>query len=52
VKRGASLPGPYTHLSTLRLIEDSFGLPHLRAAARPEVKSLEPAFKAGVPRVP
>jgi hypothetical protein len=52
VKRGASLPGPYTHYSTLRLIEDSFGLPHLRDAARPEVKSLGDAFTSGVPRLP
>jgi phosphatidylinositol-3-phosphatase len=49
VKRGASLPGPYTHYSTLRLIEDSLGLPRLREAARPEVKSLGDAFTHGVP---
>jgi phosphatidylinositol-3-phosphatase len=51
VKRGASLAGPYTHYSTLRLIEDSFGLPRLRDAARPDVKSLRDAFTAGVPRL-
>jgi phosphatidylinositol-3-phosphatase len=51
VRRGASLPGPYTHYSTLRLIEDSLGLPRLREAARPEVNSLAPAFKAGIPRL-
>jgi hypothetical protein len=51
VRSGASLPGPYTHYSTLRLIEDSFGLPRLREAARPEVKSLGAAFKSGVPRL-
>jgi phosphatidylinositol-3-phosphatase len=51
VKRAASLPGPYTHYSTLRLIEDSFGLPRLREAARPEVKSLDAAFKSGPPQL-
>jgi phospholipase C len=51
VRPGASLPGPFTHYSTLRLIEDSFGLPRLRDAARPEVKPLDPAFKSGVPRL-
>jgi phosphatidylinositol-3-phosphatase len=51
VKHGASLPGPYTHYSTLRLIEDSLGLPRLREAARPEVNSLAPAFVHGVPRL-
>jgi phosphatidylinositol-3-phosphatase len=51
VKRGASLAGPYTHYSTLRLIEDSLRLPRLREAARPEVKSLGDAFTAGVPRL-
>jgi hypothetical protein len=51
VKRGATLPGPYTHYSTLRLIEDSLRLPRLREAARPEVKSLGDAFTGGVPRL-
>ena len=51
VKRGASLPGPYTHYSILRLIEDSLGLPHLGDAGNPAVKSLGPAFTAGVPRL-
>jgi len=51
VRPGASLPGPFTHYSTLRLIEDSFGLPRLRDAARPEVKPLDAAFKAGPPRL-
>jgi phosphatidylinositol-3-phosphatase len=52
VRPGASLPGPFTHYSTLRLIEDSFGLRRLRDAARPEVKPLDAAFKAGLPRLP
>jgi phosphatidylinositol-3-phosphatase len=51
VKPGASLPGPYTHYSVLRLIEDSFGVPRLREAGRLEVRSLAPAFKTGVPRL-
>jgi phospholipase C len=51
VRRGVSLPGPYTHYSILRLVEDSFGLPRLREAKRPDVKSLAPAFKSGVPRL-
>jgi phosphatidylinositol-3-phosphatase len=51
VRSGASLPGPYTHYSTLRLIEDSLGLPRLREARRPDVKSLAPAFTRGVPRL-
>jgi phosphatidylinositol-3-phosphatase len=51
VKRGASLPGPYTHYSILRLIEDSFGVPRLREAGRLEVKSLGDAFTRGVPRL-
>ena len=51
VRRGASLPGPYTHYSTLRLIEDSLGLPRLGEAGRAEVRSLGEAFTGGVPRV-
>ena len=52
VKRGASLPGPYTHYSTLRLIEDSLGLPRLAEAGNLGVKSLGDAFTSGVPRLP
>jgi phospholipase C len=52
VRRGASLAGPYTHYSTLRLIEDSLGLPRLANAGRVEVKSLGDAFTAGVPHLP
>jgi hypothetical protein len=52
VRRGASLPGPYTHYSTLRLIEDALKLPRLANAANAHVNSLGSAFKAGVPRVP
>src|SRR5205085_10758191 len=33
VRRGASLAGPYTHYSTLRLVEASLRLPRLREAA-------------------
>jgi phosphatidylinositol-3-phosphatase len=51
VRRGASLPGPYTHYSTLRLIEDSLSLPRLAEAGRLEVRSLGAAFTAGVPRI-
>jgi phosphatidylinositol-3-phosphatase len=51
VRRGASLPGPYTHYSTLRLIEVSLRLPRLGEAGRVEVRSLVDAFTAGVPRV-
>jgi phosphatidylinositol-3-phosphatase len=52
VRPGASLPGPYTHYSTLRLIEDSLGLPRLANAGNVQVQSLGAAFKAGVPRLP
>jgi hypothetical protein len=52
VRRGASLPGPYTHYSTLRLIEDALKLPRLANAGNPAVKSLGDAFKAGVPHLP
>jgi hypothetical protein len=52
VRRAASLPGPYTHYSTLRLIEDSLGLPRLANAGNVQVRSLGAAFKAGVPHLP
>jgi hypothetical protein len=52
VRRGASLPGPYTHYSTLRLIEDSLRLPRLANAGNVQVKSLGAAFTSGVPRLP
>jgi hypothetical protein len=52
VRRSASLAGPYTHYSTLRLIEDSLGLPRLADAGNVQVKSLGDAFKSGVPRLP
>jgi hypothetical protein len=52
VRRGVSLPGPYTHYSTLRLIEDALKLPRLANAGNAGVNSLGSAFKAGVPRVP
>jgi hypothetical protein len=52
VRRGASLPGPYTHYSTLRLIEDSLKLPRLGNAGSPTVNSLGAAFNSGVPHLP
>jgi hypothetical protein len=48
----ASLPGPYTHYSTLRLIEDSLGLARLANAGNVGVNSLGAAFKSGVPHLP
>jgi hypothetical protein len=51
VRRAASLPGPYTHYSTLRLIEDALKLPRLGNAGNAQVNSLGPAFKAGVPHL-
>ena len=51
VRRGASLPGPYTHYSTLRLIEDALKLPRLGNAANTRVNSLSPAFTSGVPHL-
>ena len=43
VRPGVRGPGVYTHYSTLRTIEDAFGLPHLGKAAR--ASSLAPLFK-------
>jgi len=49
VRRHATGPGSYTHYSTLRTIEDAFGLPHLGRAA--DAASLGPMFKT-TPRIP
>ena len=51
VRRGATGPGPYTHYSVLRTIEDAFGLPHLGRAG--DTASLAPLFRrAPRPRSP
>jgi phosphatidylinositol-3-phosphatase len=44
VRPGASIPGDFTHYSTLRTIEDVLGLPPLRAAA--SAPALDAAFTA------
>ena len=44
VLRGARLRMPYNHYSTLRTIEDAFGLPRLGAAASPAITPLGAAF--------
>jgi hypothetical protein len=51
VRRGARVAVPYTHYSTLRTIEDAFGLRRLRGAADSRTASLGAAFKGGVPRI-
>ncbi len=52
VRVGYRLNGLADHYSLLRLIEDSFGLAHLRGAACPCTPSLNAAFKRGVlPRI-
>jgi hypothetical protein len=49
VRRGVRVVGPFTHYSTLRLIEDALRLPRLRGAR--SAKSLGSAFRGGVPRL-
>jgi hypothetical protein len=46
VKRGARPGTAYSHYSTLRTVEDAFGLPHLRNAGASATKPLDAAFKA------
>jgi hypothetical protein len=43
--------GEYTHYSTLRTIEDAFGLPHLGHAGDPTIEPLDRLFKL-TPRFP
>ena len=45
VRRGFSSAAPFDHYSTLRTIEDAFGLRHLRGAACSCTRPLEPLFK-------
>lgn len=45
VRRGAKPATAYSHYSTLRTVEDAFGLPHLRSAAASATKPLDAAFK-------
>jgi hypothetical protein len=51
VKRGAEPSTVYNLYAVLRLTEDALRLPRLRHAGDASVKSLGPAFKAGVPRL-
>jgi phospholipase C len=51
VKRAARPSTPYTHYSTLRTIEDAFGLPHLAGAASASTTSLAAVFKSGTPQI-
>ena len=44
VRRGATGPGVYTHYSTLRTVEDAFGLAHLANAADPATASFASMF--------
>lgn len=44
VRRGVTGPGTYTHYSTLRTIEDEFGLGHLGHAGDPGTAPLAPLF--------
>jgi hypothetical protein len=44
VKRGAHPAFAYSHLSTLRTIEDAFRLPHLRDAGARGVRPLDAVF--------
>jgi hypothetical protein len=46
VRRGSQPGAAYSHYSTLRTIEDAFGLPHLRAAARRSTRPLDAVFKS------
>lgn len=50
VRRGARPSAAYSHYSTLRTIEDAFGLPPLREAALPQTRPLDAAF-VRVPRL-
>lgn len=51
VRRGARIATPYSHYSTLRTIEDAFGLPRLGRAASGSTASLGAAFRRGTPRL-
>jgi phosphatidylinositol-3-phosphatase len=44
VRRGARPSAAYSHYSTLRTIEDAFGLPHLRNAAQRTTRPLDAMF--------
>jgi phospholipase C len=50
VRRGSTPATAYSHYSTLRTIEDAFGLSHLRNAAAPGTRPLDGLFK-GPPRL-
>lgn len=45
VRRGARPAAAYSHYSTLRTIEDAFGLPPLRGAGAASTRPLDAAFK-------
>ena len=45
VVAGATGTGGYTHYSTLRTIEDAFGLPHLGHAGSPAIHPLDALFR-------
>jgi hypothetical protein len=45
VRRGAKPRTAYSHYSTLRTIEDAFGLPHLRDAGRSATRPLDAIFE-------
>ncbi len=51
VRRGAKLSKPYSHYSTLRTVEDAFGLPHLAGAGNASTSPLAAAFRSGTPRI-
>jgi phospholipase C len=46
VRRGSTQATAYSHYSTLRTIEDAFGLSHLRNAAAPGTRPLDGLFKS------
>src|SRR3954471_17179147 len=45
VRRGVKPKADYSHFSTLRTIEDAFGLPHLRNAGKSATRSLDAIFQ-------
>jgi hypothetical protein len=46
VMAGSTGAGKYTHYSTLRTVEDAFGLPHLKRAGNPAIQPLDALFKS------
>src|SRR3954447_8153248 len=46
VRRGARPAAAYSHYSTLRTIEDAFGLPHLRTAGDRSTRPVDALFKS------